>query len=262
MAVRRRRRRRRRDGVHPRERARHAVHLVAGRLRRQLPVLLHRPPGLQPQSHHRPRSSPSSGCRAVLRRRLGLRDSERAITNVVMMGMGEPLQNYGSCAGAAHDARRPRLRPVAASRHGLDLRRGADDRPAGRGLSGGAGGIAARARTTSCATSWCRSTASTRSPNCWLPASATSTRAPRDFITFEYCMLDGVNDSAGASRAVALVRGHGGARVSVQGQPDSLQSVPALGSEAFAARARRRLRENAAGCWHRHHGAQDARRRH
>jgi adenine C2-methylase RlmN of 23S rRNA A2503 and tRNA A37 len=31
-----------------------------------------------------------------LRRRLGLREGERAITNVVMMGMGEPLQNYAS----------------------------------------------------------------------------------------------------------------------------------------------------------------------
>lgn len=34
--------------------------------------------------------------------------------------------------------------------------------------------------------------------------------APRDFITFEYCMLDGVNDSdAHADRLVDLVRGRG-----------------------------------------------------
>src|SRR5205085_4364015 len=31
-----------------------------------------------------------------LRRRLALPEGERAITNVVMMGMGEPLQNYGA----------------------------------------------------------------------------------------------------------------------------------------------------------------------
>ena len=34
--------------------------------------------------------------------------------------------------------------------------------------------------------------------------------APRDFITFEYCMLDGVNDTPERARElVALVRGHG-----------------------------------------------------
>ncbi len=36
----------------------------------------------------------------ALRRRLGLREGERAITNVVMMGMGEPLQNYGALVPA------------------------------------------------------------------------------------------------------------------------------------------------------------------
>jgi len=37
-------------------------------------------------------------------------------------------------------------------------------------------------------------------------------RAPRDFITLEYCMLDGVNDSpAQAAALLALVRGDGGA---------------------------------------------------
>ena len=35
-----------------------------------------------------------------LRRHLGLRQGERAITNVVMMGMGEPLQNYSSLVPA------------------------------------------------------------------------------------------------------------------------------------------------------------------
>jgi 23S rRNA (adenine2503-C2)-methyltransferase len=36
--------------------------------------------------------------------------------------------------------------------------------------------------------------------------------APRDFITFEYCMLDGVNDSpAQARQLVALVNGQAGA---------------------------------------------------
>ncbi|MCX8006391.1 MAG: 23S rRNA (adenine(2503)-C(2))-methyltransferase RlmN, partial [Burkholderiaceae bacterium] len=35
--------------------------------------------------------------------------------------------------------------------------------------------------------------------------------APRDFITFEYCMLDGVNDTpAHAERLIALLQGHRG----------------------------------------------------
>ena len=38
-------------------------------------------------------------------------------------------------------------------------------------------------------------------------------RAPRDFITFEYCMLDGVNDTpVHARELVALVRGGGDAK--------------------------------------------------
>jgi 23S rRNA (adenine2503-C2)-methyltransferase len=42
-------------------------------------------------------------------------------------------------------------------------------------------------------------------------------KAPRDFITFEYIMLDGVNDSdAHARELLALVK------TSVQIQPDSL----------------------------------------
>ena len=40
--------------------------------------------------------------------------------------------------------------------------------------------------------------------------------APRDFITFEYCMLDGVNDQPQhAQELLALVRGHAGRGVGV-----------------------------------------------
>jgi 23S rRNA (adenine2503-C2)-methyltransferase len=40
--------------------------------------------------------------------------------------------------------------------------------------------------------------------------------APRDFVTFEYCMLDGVNDSdAHARELVALVQGNGDAKAAV-----------------------------------------------
>ena len=54
--------------------------------------------------------------------------------------------------------------------------------------------------------------------------------APRDFITFEYCMLDGVNDQPEHARQlVELVRHHARQRRVVQAQPDSLQPVPASG---------------------------------
>jgi adenine C2-methylase RlmN of 23S rRNA A2503 and tRNA A37 len=42
---------------------------------------------------------------------------DRIVTNVVFMGMGEPLLNYEPYAGRAADhARRSRLRPVATAR--------------------------------------------------------------------------------------------------------------------------------------------------
>ena len=73
-------------------------------------------------------------------------EGERIISNVVLMGMGEPLQNYDAVLPAlAFDARRRRLRPVAPPRHALDLRHGAADRSSGAGLPGGARRLAARA---------------------------------------------------------------------------------------------------------------------
>ena len=50
-----------RDGLHPGDRSRHAVHLLAGRLRARLRVLLDRAAGLQPQPDAPPRSSARSG---------------------------------------------------------------------------------------------------------------------------------------------------------------------------------------------------------
>ncbi len=62
-----------------------------------------------------------------------LKTSERVISNVVMMGMGEPLQNYARVgAGPAGDAGRPWLWTVAPSRDGVDLGCGADDRSPGQ----------------------------------------------------------------------------------------------------------------------------------
>ena len=69
------------------------------------------------------------------------------ITNVVMMGMGEPLANYDNVVPALQAVpRRQRLRPVATSRDAVHLRARADDRPPRRRLPGGARGEPARAQ--------------------------------------------------------------------------------------------------------------------
>ena len=82
---------------------------------------------------------------------------ERVISNVVMMGMGEPLQNYAALV--------PALRTMLDDHgYGLSRRRVTVstsgvvpmiDRLGAR-LPGGAGRVAARARTMPCATTWCR----------------------------------------------------------------------------------------------------------
>ncbi len=61
--------------------------------------------------------------------------------------------------------------------------------------------------TTRCATSSCLSTASTRYRHLLAACLRYIEKAPRDFVTFEYVMLDHVNDTpAQARELVALVR--------------------------------------------------------
>ena len=67
--------------------------------------------------------------------------------------------------------------------------------------------------------------------------------APRDFVTFEYVMLDGVNDSAAHARELVGAR----ARRAVQVQPHPVQSVPGHRVPDEPARAHRRVPEAAAG---------------
>lgn len=143
-----------------------------------------------------------------LRERLRLAPGERAITNVVMMGMGEPLQNYAALV--------PALR-VMLDDHGYGLSR--------RRVTVSTSGVVPmmdRLREdcpVALAVSLHAPTDALRSElvplnrkyplaelidacNRYLEA------APRDFITFEYCMLDGVNDGPEHARAlVDLVRG-------------------------------------------------------
>jgi nucleoside diphosphate kinase len=80
-----------------RKKPRHAVHLDPGRLRRELPLLLDRQAGLQPQPDVGEIIGQLWMAEFELRRTKGIEPGpkgERQITNVVMMGMGEPLLNF------------------------------------------------------------------------------------------------------------------------------------------------------------------------
>jgi len=145
-----------------------------------------------------------------LRRALGLAPPERAIDNVVMMGMGEPLQNYAALV--------PALR-VFLDDHGYGLSR----RRVTVSTSGVVPMIDRLREDCSVALA-----VSLHAPDDTLRESLVPLnrkyplaellaacrryldRAPRDFITFEYCMLDGVNDSDEQARAlVRLAAGQG-----------------------------------------------------
>jgi 23S rRNA (adenine2503-C2)-methyltransferase len=145
-----------------------------------------------------------------LRGRLGLGAGERAITNVVMMGMGEPLQNYGALLPALrtmlddHGYGLSRRR-VTVSTSGVVpmIDRLREDCPVALAVSLHAPDDALRNELVPL---------NRKYPIAELLEASRRylERAPRDFITFEYCMLDGVNDSpAQAEALLALLRGDG-----------------------------------------------------
>ncbi len=136
--------------------------------------------------------------------------NERVISNVVMMGMGEPLQNYSALV--------PALKTMLDD-HGYGLSR--------RRLTVSTSGVVPMMDRLSqdCPVALAVSLHAPNDPlrdhlvplnrkyplaelmaacKRYLPA------APRDFITFEYCMLEGVNDQPEhAQQLIALVRAHG-----------------------------------------------------
>jgi len=145
----------------------------------------------------------------ALRKRLAT--DQRVITNVVMMGMGEPLQNYSALV--------PALRTMLDD-HGYGLSR--------RRLTVSTSGVVPMMDRLSqdCAVALA---VSLHAPNDALRDALVPLNkkypleelmqackrylefAPRDFITFEYCMLDGVNDQPShAKELIALVRAHAG----------------------------------------------------
>ena len=135
------------------------------------------------------------------------RQSERRVTNVVMMGMGEPLANFENVVTALHlmlddYAYGLSRRRVTVSTSGLipALDRLRERCPVALAVSLHAPNDALRDELVPINKKYPLSELMAACRR-YLPA------APRDFITFEYVMLDGVNDSiAHAAELVALVR--------------------------------------------------------
>ena len=129
------------------------------------------------------------------------------ITNVVLMGMGEPLANYDNVVSALRtmlddNAYGLSRRRVTLSTSGLvpAIDRLREDCPVALAVSLHAGNDPLRDRLVPI---------NRKYPLAQLLAACVRylDRAPRDFVTFEYVMLDGVNDSVEqASELAALVR--------------------------------------------------------
>ncbi len=142
-----------------------------------------------------------------LRAHLKLPAGQRAITNVVMMGMGEPLQNYAALVPAlrvmlSDHAYGLSRRRVTVSTSGMVpmMDRLRDDCPVALAVSLHAPNNSLRDDLVPL---------NKKYPLVELMAACQRylEKAPRDFVTFEYCMLAGVNDSlAQAQELVQLVR--------------------------------------------------------
>ncbi len=139
-----------------------------------------------------------------------LQRSERVISNVVMMGMGEPLQNYSALVPALRtmlddNAYGLSRRRVTVSTSGVVpmIERLGVDCPVALAVSLHAPIDALRDDLVPL---------NKKYPIGQLLETCKGylAHAPRDFITFEYCMLDGVNDQPEQARQLAdLVRVHG-----------------------------------------------------
>ncbi|CAD5367340.1 putative Fe-S containing enzyme [Rubrivivax sp. A210] len=162
-----------------------------------------------------------------LRRSLGLAEGERAIDNVVMMGMGEPLQNYAALVPALrtmlddHGYGLSRRR-VTVSTSGMVtmIDRLREDCPVALAVSLHAPNDALRDALVPL----------NRKDGIEALLDACVRyldKAPRDFVTFEYCMLDGVNDTPElAHELVQLVSGQAPASRRVGRVPCKFNLIP------------------------------------
>ena len=151
-----------------------------------------------------------------------LKATERVITNVVMMGMGEPLQNYHALVPALRvmlddHAYGLSRRRVTVSTSGVVpmMDRLAADVPVALAVSLHAPNDPLRDSLVPLNRKYPLAELLDACVR-YLPA------APRDFITFEYCMLDGVNDTPEHARELLdLVRQHG-----ERGVPCKINLIP------------------------------------
>ncbi|MBC7957016.1 MAG: 23S rRNA (adenine(2503)-C(2))-methyltransferase RlmN [Cytophagales bacterium] len=140
-----------------------------------------------------------------LRQRLKLAPGERVISNVVMMGMGEPLQNYSALVPALRvmlddHAYGLSRRRVTVSTSGVVpmIDRLRDDCPVALAVSLHAPNDELRNDLVPL---------NRKYPIDELLQACLRylDKAPRDFITFEYCMLDGVNDTPEHAQALVQI---------------------------------------------------------
>lgn len=155
---------------------------------------------------------------------------ERVISNVVMMGMGEPLQNYAALVPALrvmlddHGYGLSRRR-VTVSTSGVVpmIDRLGEDCPVALAVSLHAPNDELRDKLVPL---------NRKYPVADLLDACNRylEHAPRDFITFEYCMLDGVNDQPEHARQLAdLVQHHRGRGVSCKLNLIPFNPFPASG---------------------------------
>jgi 23S rRNA (adenine2503-C2)-methyltransferase len=165
------------------------------------------------------------------------KDNERIISNVVLMGMGEPLANFDNVVPALRlmlddNAYGLSRRRVTVSTSGIvpAMDRLRDECPVALAVSLHASNDALRDELVPI---------NQKYPLRELMAACRRylERAPRDFVTFEYVMLDGVNDSDAHARELAGP----GARCAVQVQPDSVQPLSRVRFPRSPAAAGRRF---------------------
>jgi 23S rRNA (adenine2503-C2)-methyltransferase len=156
--------------------------------------------------------------------------SDRVISNVVMMGMGEPLQNYAALVPALktmlddHGYGLSRRR-VTVSTSGVVpmIDRLSEDCPVALAVSLHAPNDELRDKLVPLNRKY-------PIPELLDACNRYLAHAPRDFITFEYCMLDGVNDLPELARELAhLLQTHRGRGVSCKLNLIPFNPFPASG---------------------------------
>ncbi len=146
-----------------------------------------------------------------LRQRLGVAAGERVISNVVMMGMGEPLQNYAALIPAlrimlddhGYGLSRRRL-TVSTSGVVPMIDRLRDDCPVALAVSLHAPDDVLRSELVPLNRKY-------GIEELFAACRRYLERAPRDFITLEYCLLDGVNDAPEQAQQLVELIGPQGA---------------------------------------------------